>query len=293
MLTGIEIKTINHLGIVAGIIDELKIVDLINQELGTDEQEIVKSGEIVKAIILNGLGFVSQPLYLFPKFFEDKATEHLLGKGILPEHLNDYKIGRVMDKLYAYGLSEIFLLIALAAAKKYQISLEFSHLDSSSFSVHGQYKRDKHLENKSTNNELNQEIEPIPITITHGYSRDRRPDLKQFILDLIVTGDGNIPVFIEAASGNQSDKKAFGKIAQEYRKKLDLDTTIVGDSALYSKDNLGLLKQIKWLTRVPLSIKEAKNLVKELSSLEFEKSEIEGYSLNNYLIYLSPESRLI
>ncbi|MGK7896832.1 MAG: DUF4277 domain-containing protein [Xenococcus sp. (in: cyanobacteria)] len=38
---------------------------------------------------------------------------------MLPEHLNDYKIGRVMDKLYAYGLSEIFLLIALAAAKKY------------------------------------------------------------------------------------------------------------------------------------------------------------------------------
>ncbi len=79
MLTGIEIKTINHLGIVAGIIDELKIVDLINQELGIDEQEIVNSGEIVKAIILNGLGFVSQPLYLFPKFFEDKATEHRLG----------------------------------------------------------------------------------------------------------------------------------------------------------------------------------------------------------------------
>ncbi len=251
MLTGIEIKTINHLGIVAGIIDELKIVDIINQELGIDEQEIVNAGEIVKAIILNGLGFVSQPLYLFPKFFEDKATEHLLGKGILPEHLNDYKIGRVMDKISAYGLSEIFLLIALAAAKKYQISLEFSHLDSSSFSLHGQYKRDKYLENKSINNELNQETEPIPITITHGYSRDHRPDLKQFILDLIVTGDGNIPVFIEAASGNQSDKKAFGKIAQEYRKKLDLDTTIVGDSALYSKDNLGLLKQIKWRSLSP------------------------------------------
>jgi len=89
MLTEIEIKNINHLGIVAGIIDELQIVEIINQELGIDEQEIVNSGEIVKAIILNGLGFISQPLYLFPKFFEDKATEHLLGKGILPEHLND------------------------------------------------------------------------------------------------------------------------------------------------------------------------------------------------------------
>lgn len=55
MLTGIEIKTINHLGIVAGIIDELKIVDIINQELGIDEQEIVNAGEIVKAIIRSGI----------------------------------------------------------------------------------------------------------------------------------------------------------------------------------------------------------------------------------------------
>jgi len=126
MLTEIEIKNINHLGIVAGIIDELQIVEIINQELGIDEQEIVNSGEIVKAIILNGLGFISQPLYLFPKFFEDKATEHLLGKGILAEHLNDYKIGRVMDKLIEYGLSKIFMLIALSAAKKYNVNMELN-----------------------------------------------------------------------------------------------------------------------------------------------------------------------
>ncbi len=276
MLTEIEIKNLNHLGIVAGIIDELELVNIINQELGIDEQEIVNSGEIVKAIILNGLGFVSQPLYLFPKFFEDKATEHLLGKEIKPEYLNEHKIGRVMDKLYNYGLSELFLLIALAAAKKYQINLDFSHLDSSSFSVHGQYNQALAPELESQSQEP--EVEPIPITITQGYSRDHRPDLKQFILNLIVAGDGNIPVFIEAASGNQSDKKAFGHIAKNYRKQLQLETTIVGDSALYSQDNLELLKQIKWLTRVPLSIAEAKNLVSSLSNSEFKTSEMPGYS---------------
>ena len=72
-------------------------------------------------------GFVSRPLYLFPQFFQDKATEHLLGLGILPEHLNDDKIGRVMDKLYLQGLTKIFLLIALAAVKKYNISTNYSH----------------------------------------------------------------------------------------------------------------------------------------------------------------------
>ncbi len=276
MLQEISIKNLNHLGIIAGIIDEIDIVNIVNRELGIEEQEIVNSGEIVKAIILNGLGFVSQPLYLFPKFFEDKATEHLLGRGILPEHLNEHKIGRVMDKLYDCGLSELFLLIALAAAKKYQINLDFSHLDSSSFSVHGQYNQAPTSLSKSQSPES--EGEPIPITITYGYSKDKRPDLKQFILDLIVSGDGNIPIFIEAASGNQSDKKAFGHLAKNYQKQLKMETTIVGDSALYSKDNLELLKQIKWLTRVPLSIKEAKNLVSTLSDSEFKSSAIPGYS---------------
>jgi transposase len=69
-------------------------------------------------MILNGLGFVSAPLYMFPKFFETKACENLIGKDIKPEYLNDDKLGRTMDKLFSKGLSTIFLAIALNAMKK-------------------------------------------------------------------------------------------------------------------------------------------------------------------------------
>ncbi len=85
-------------------------------------------------------------------------------------------------------MSELFVLIALSAAKKYNVNLDFSHLDSSSFSVHGQYNQVRASESEFQGQES--EVEPITISITHGYSRDHRPDLKQFILDLIVTGDG-------------------------------------------------------------------------------------------------------
>ncbi|MGB5635723.1 MAG: DUF4277 domain-containing protein, partial [Waterburya sp.] len=108
----IQVKNLDHLGLVAGIVDELGIVEIINELLGIQPGEIVSAGVVVKAIILNGLGFVSRPLYLFPNFFQGLATEHLLGDGILPEHLNDDKIGRVMDKLYVKGLTNIFLSIA-------------------------------------------------------------------------------------------------------------------------------------------------------------------------------------
>ena len=43
-------------------------------------------------MILNGLGFISALLYLFENFFEGIATEHLLGEGIQPEHLNDVRL---------------------------------------------------------------------------------------------------------------------------------------------------------------------------------------------------------
>ena len=68
--------------IVAGIIDEIGIVGKVNELLGTDPREKINCGEVVKAIILNGLGFVAQPLYLFSNFFKDKAVEHLLGAGV-------------------------------------------------------------------------------------------------------------------------------------------------------------------------------------------------------------------
>jgi transposase len=249
----IEIKNLDHLGIVAGIIDEIGIVEKVNELIGTDSREIINCGEVVKAIILNGLGFVSQPLYLFSNFFQDKAVEHLLGEGVKAEDLNDDKLGRVMDKLYKYGLSKLFLAIGLEVIRKYKVSTKYSHLDSTSFHLHGQYND---RENKDTKEiEVNREN---PIAIAKGYSRDHRPDLKQCLLDLIVSSDGDIPIFMRGGSGNESDKAIFGKILVEYSKQVDFESIMIADSALYTAKNLVLIKSTKWISRVPLSIKKQK-----------------------------------
>ena len=93
----IEIKNLDHLGIVAGLIDEIGIVEIINFKLGIDVREKISSGILVKAILLNGLGFVSRPLYLFSQFFDDKGIEILLGKDIRNNYINDDKIGVVVN----------------------------------------------------------------------------------------------------------------------------------------------------------------------------------------------------
>ena len=104
----IRVQDIDHSGIVAGVIDEMGLVAQINQRLKQHPLQVVSPGQAVKAMILNGLGFVSAPLYLFEQFFVGKATEHLLGEGIRAEHLNDERMGRVLDELYEVGLTELF-----------------------------------------------------------------------------------------------------------------------------------------------------------------------------------------
>ncbi len=138
----IKIQNIDHLGLVAGIVDTIGIVEIINNLIGTEQGEKVTAGQVVKAMIINGLGFVSRPLYMFPKFFESIPCEHLIGAGVKPEYLNDDKRGRVMDKLYSKGLDTIFLAIALNAVKKFDKFLNTSHLDSSSIHVHREYHQE-------------------------------------------------------------------------------------------------------------------------------------------------------
>jgi transposase len=282
----IEIQNIDHLGIVAGIIDSIGIVEIINEIIGVEKGEKVSAGQVVKAMIINGLGFVSKPLYMFPEYFETIACEHLVGTGVKPEYLNDDKLGRVMDKLFIKGLDTIFFIIAVKAAKKFGVSLSTSHLDSSSMHVHGQYNTslpEVIFENQRLEN--NQELEelavksPKEITITYGYSRDHRPDLKQFIIEMICSGDGDIPIFLKLASGNQADSSCFGQIAVEYQKQLEVNSLIVADSALYTESNLKMMSELRWLCRVPLSIKAAKSLISTIPESEFIDSTIPGYKL--------------
>jgi transposase len=115
----IDVQDIDHLGIIAGIIDEIGIVEIIDKELGTHSQEKVSAGQVVKAMIINCMGFLTAPLYLFSEFFRGKATEHLMGKGIKAEYLNDSRLGRVLEQLYEYGVSLLFIKIAIDLLQKF------------------------------------------------------------------------------------------------------------------------------------------------------------------------------
>lgn len=267
--SSVIVQDIDHCGIVAGIIDRIGLVEMINRALGTHPLEVISPGIAVKAMIINGLGLVSAPLYLFEKFFVGKATQHLLGEGIEPEHLNDDRLGRVLDSLYEVGLTQLFVHIALSASKTEGVNTDTLHYCSTSFHVHGKYTQDELIEEK----------EAIPIKITYGYSRDHRPDLKQFIVDLMCSGDADIPLYLRVADGNESDRGMFAQLMKEFRENWELDALFVADAAMYGEENLQQLNQLRWLSRVPGTLSEAKQLMLQLSDDALKDSEIEGYRL--------------
>jgi len=74
---------------------------------------------------------------------EIKNIDHL---GIVAGLIDDDKIGRVMDKLYKYGLNNLLIEIVLSVIKKFNIGTKYSHLDATSFHLHGEYKSEENQE---------------------------------------------------------------------------------------------------------------------------------------------------
>jgi transposase len=247
-------QVLDHLGLVAGMFDELGIGDVIDQATHQNpEMRDLTVGEAVKAVVLNGLGCINQPLYLVPRFFQNTPTSRLISPRIAPAQRNDDALGRALDTLYASGVTELYSLIATTAAQRLGLAPTFAHRDSPSVHVDGRY------------NSAEEPDEQV-IHITRGYSRDQRPDLNQGMLDLIVEPQAGIPVRMKPLSGNSSDAHDFGQIVTDHIAPLQRTygtTFLVADSALYSAANLQKLAETrtKGITRVPATLRDAQTVL--------------------------------
>ena len=98
------------------------------------------------------------------------------------------------------------------------------------------------------------------------------------MMDLICTNDGDVPLWMRIGSGNESDQKQFVQAMKNFKNQLKFDSLMVADSALYTQENLQLLTNIRWLSRVPVRIKSAHKLVQEIDGEHLNRSQMKGYS---------------
>lgn len=248
----LELQPIDHLGLVAGLIQKYDLVKLLDKQLPVSREKgsIVSHGQRVAAMIINGLGFTAKPLYLSPDFFESKPVSRLIGEGVEAEHLNDDALGRTLDVIYEQGCTSLFSDIAFQIASKHHLIGHSAKLDTTSLKLFGEYYEVE---------ETNGKKPPQPAL---GYSKDHRPDLKQVVMSLMVSGPGSIPLWFEGLDGNSQDKKSFHDTIERVRrfqKSLNDSASFlwVADSALYHQ---GKLKDtlLRFLTRIPATLKRVK-----------------------------------
>jgi transposase len=225
------------------MIKDVGLISRIDARLVPDVQEEITPGEAVAGMILNGLGFAHKPLTLTPQFFANKPLDLLCREGVHAEMCNRLKLGRTLDAVHAYGCDLLLRALALAGCAQERSEHRFAHLDTTSFSLTGAYvpESDEHA-----------------MHITHGYSKDHRPDLKQAVVELLVSPDGGMPLGSKSWDGNTSDTQICKERAEALLVAVASASTpryLVADAKLYTEDTAPTRAKLGFLTRIPGTIK--------------------------------------
>src|SRR5438067_3994576 len=242
-MESLRVERLDHCGLIASVIKDLHLIERIDACLMPDEQEALTPGQALAGMILNGLGFTPRPLSLTPQFFANKPLDLLFRDGVHAGMFNRFTRGRTLEEVYAYGCDLLFSELALTVCAQESIEQRFHHLDTTSFSLSGDYvpESDEHA-----------------IRITHGYSKDHRPDLKQAVLELLVSQDGGVPLVSKSWDGNTSDTQIFKERAEALMAAFARSSTpryLVADAKLYTEDTAATLATLGFITRIPGTLK--------------------------------------
>lgn len=244
------ISDVRHMPIVKAYAQKIGLVDTIDRMV--DSQMELSPGMAIFGMVLDTLSGRT-PLYRLTEFFEEKDTELLLGTAIEPERFCDYNLGRSMDRIFETGTQKIFSQIAQNALTIYAVDPRRLHFDTTSVSVFGDYDL----------------VDP-PFDITYGYSKDNRPDLKQFLVSMLCV-DRNIPILGTTTDGNASDKTLNNELLSNistYMADHGLQPgayVYVADSAFVTEDNLNKAddRQTWFLSRLPATYNECARIIAE------------------------------
>jgi transposase len=240
----------DHLGLVAGLCDELGIGDVMDHATQQHpELRDLTGGEAVNAMVLNGLGCLNQALSRVPRFFQHKPTSRLIAPRVAPAQLNADALGRALETLSADGGTELSSRMAATAAMRLAFTPTFAHLDRPSVHVDGRDHREEEPE---------AEVMHSP----RGDRRDHRPARNQVMREFGVEHQAGSPVLMQPLSGKSRDAHKFGQVIKEPIAPLQTPdglTSLVADRALDSADHRQQCAETgrKWITRVPATLQEA------------------------------------
>src|SRR5499426_4157946 len=220
-----QMQPIAHLPLILGVLRRLEVATVVDRPITPHPEHVLSTGRGVEALVLAILDG-HHALYKVGQRLEERGILALLQPGLTRASLHDYRLGHILDALFAANLHKVFGALALKALEVYAIPTPWLHQDTTTIALYGAYE-----------DEPKRARAPRP---AYGHSKDGRDDLKQVLLSLGVSGDGGLPLRVGVRDGNRSDSVET-PLAIEECLALGLDGVrgIVADSKAYSRRTLG------------------------------------------------------
>jgi len=234
--------------VINALCEQLGVRRILDAALRWDEEQCrLSPGQRIVALLINVL-LSRQPLYRVEDMFCQMDTEKLFGRGISWRCLNDDSLVRALDKLSEADPEKVYQALVLEVLNTEGVTVDALHADTTSVSVYGEYDLDD---------------DETALHVTYGFSKDKRPDLKQFMYGLGVTQDG-LPVIGQVRDGNEPDVKWNEDLLKSFPEYLRVEgqrPVYVADSSLIAKNNLRALEQYCFISRFPRRFALEKQLV--------------------------------
>jgi transposase len=277
-------KRLGHLGLIAGILQSAKVLDLIDTVCGVDPRMKVSHGECVQFLLL-GVFAGEHGLWRLAERLDPYDLATLTGDaGISLTEFHDVRLGRMLDAIWDAGPERLLSAIALRIVEWSKLELGTLHFDTTSLSFYGAYEEDM---DDTWAPELEGVLDPRQVpardprgedtrdgdgrdapVVTYGYAKNRRHDLKQILFGMVVAGDGGVPLYGRALDGNASDITAAAEFLDHLRRQIPdpRGQVFVADSKGWAPPALECVRQhqLRLLSRLPRSTRLAGETVARL-----------------------------
>lgn len=242
---------VGHIPAVARMCHRLGLIDLINESIPCNTD--IDLGTLVTGMICDTLSGRS-PLYKVEEFIAEQDTELLFGTPVDSHSFNDDALGNALDRIHQKGTLKLFTEVSLKAASVFHLDTSQCSFDTTSVNVWGDYD-DSHANQKAPH-------------VTRGYSKDKRPDLKQFMVSMLCV-EGNIPISGKMQNGNSGDEKLNNEELQRIARLLKplgqniTELTYIADCKLITSENLKSLDNLQFISRFPATYKEHDRVIEQ------------------------------
>ena len=211
-MKAMKVKTISLVVALANkIMNEVNFVETINKHVTWDEKQCDESpGNLAKALVLATFTDMRVPLTHIQDRTQGMDLDYLLGKSYMPHNINEFNVGRALERIGGINVNQPYETLALSAMQKYEIPIDYIHSDTTTISFSGVYDIEKMNLTPEEKTEL--------LKIEKGFNKDGRPGDRQIVVGQMV-GNTGIPLRCNALDGSTSDVE-WNKIALDYYDKL-------------------------------------------------------------------------